>query len=66
MFYICGLRACTPRALFAKVKGLSHIPQGMDGYDDVASHIGQSITKKFDKKNNLSVTLLHNPSHLEV
>ncbi len=42
--------------------------QGMSGWDDVASHIGQTVTKKFDKSHDkpLTVSLLHNPSHLEV
>jgi 2-oxoglutarate dehydrogenase complex dehydrogenase (E1) component-like enzyme len=40
----------------------------MSGWDDVASHIGQSVSKKFDKTHDkpISVSLLHNPSHLEV
>lgn len=53
------------RAFFAKVKGASHIPADMDGWCDVASHIAQSVTKKFDKQRPMNVTLLHNPSHLE-
>jgi probable 2-oxoglutarate dehydrogenase E1 component DHKTD1 len=52
-------------AFFAKVKGASHIPAGMDGWCDVASHIAQSVTKKFDKQRLMNVSLLHNPSHLE-
>jgi probable 2-oxoglutarate dehydrogenase E1 component DHKTD1 len=53
------------RALFAKVKGKSLIPPEYEGHCDVASHIAKSVTKKFDKVNDLSVSLLHNPSHLE-
>jgi len=53
------------RALFAKVKGQSHIPEGMDGKCDVASHIATTVTKKFDGKNEVTVSLLQNPSHLE-
>lgn len=34
-------------------------------YTCISIHIAQSITKKFDKKHALSVSLLHNPSHLE-
>eukprot|EP00455_Lapot_gusevi_P030352 TRINITY_DN3264_c0_g3_i5.p1 TRINITY_DN3264_c0_g3~~TRINITY_DN3264_c0_g3_i5.p1 ORF type:complete len:905 (+),score=378.09 TRINITY_DN3264_c0_g3_i5:61-2775(+) len=53
------------RALFAKVKGLSHIPESFFGDDDVASHIALSVTKKFDRTRPLHVSMLHNPSHLE-
>ena len=56
------------RALFAKVKGQSLVPKGMDCWDDVASHIAQTVTKKFDKSlqgKPLTVSMLHNPSHLE-
>jgi probable 2-oxoglutarate dehydrogenase E1 component DHKTD1 len=55
------------RALFAKVKGQSLVPEGMDAWDDVASHLAITTSKKFDRSasNPLTVSLLHNPSHLE-
>lgn len=54
------------RSLFAKVKGQSILPESMNNpLDDVASHIGTSVTKKFDLKNPINVTLLNNSSHLE-
>jgi len=55
------------RALFAKVKGQTLVPEGMDCWDDVASHLAVTTSKKFDRqaKENLTVSLLHNPSHLE-
>jgi len=53
------------RAFFAKIKGQSIIPEELFSYCDVASHIFQSVTKKFDKQNDCHVTLLPNPSHLE-
>lgn len=56
------------RALFAKVKGRSLVPKGMDCWDDVASHIAQTVTKRFDKTPGsapITVSMLHNSSHLE-
>ena len=58
------------RALFAKVKGMSLIPDGMDCWDDVASHLATTVSKSFAKSgapagSKLTVSLLHNPSHLE-
>jgi len=54
------------RALFAKIKGRSLVPPSMPGWDDVASHIATSCTKKFgSSKSELTVSMLHNPSHLE-
>ncbi|TMW56517.1 hypothetical protein Poli38472_006527 [Pythium oligandrum] len=51
--------------LFYKVQGHSEFPEGYEGVDDVTSHIAQSIDKRFgDKK--VHVSLLHNPSHLEI
>lgn len=67
---LVGLLDYPARALFAKVKGQSLVPAGADCWDDVASHIAQTVTKKFDKGSGattkpLTVSLLHNPSHLE-
>jgi 2-oxoadipate dehydrogenase E1 component len=53
------------RALFRKIQGNSDIPDGMDGLDDVPSHIAQSVTKSFDQSPPTHVSLVHNPSHLE-
>jgi probable 2-oxoglutarate dehydrogenase E1 component DHKTD1 len=56
------------RGLFAKVKGKHLVPQGADCWDDVASHIATTVTKRFGSAPDtrpLTVSLLHNPSHLE-
>ncbi|GAB9472044.1 Oxoglutarate dehydrogenase [Globisporangium polare] len=51
--------------LFYKVQGNSEFPKEFHGVDDVTSHIAQSVDKSFgDKK--VHVSLLHNPSHLEI
>lgn len=65
--FLVSLLDYPARALFAKVKGQSLVPEGMDSWDDVISHVAQSVTKKYDPSlsNPLSVSLLHNPSHLE-
>ena len=64
------------RRLFWKVKGKSEFPASMmednDGtflVDDVTSHIAVSIDKKFSvvpSTKPMHVSLLHNPSHLEI
>ncbi|KAF4321178.1 hypothetical protein BBO99_00005123 [Phytophthora kernoviae] len=51
--------------IFHKVKGFSEFPENYRGIDDVSSHIATSLDKKYaDKK--VHVSLLHNPSHLEI
>ncbi|KAJ0403177.1 hypothetical protein P43SY_005171 [Pythium insidiosum] len=51
--------------LFHKVQGNSEFPEGIRGVDDVTSHIAQSVDKRYGDKS-VHVSLLHNPSHLEI
>ena len=57
--------------LLAKISGKRDIPQEVAGIDDVVHHVSVSNTKTFFLDGNLSdhrnitVTMLHNPSHLE-
>lgn len=51
--------------LFYKVQGNSEFPPEFRGVDDVTSHIAQSLDKRFGDKQ-VHVSLLHNPSHLEI
>jgi 2-oxoglutarate dehydrogenase complex dehydrogenase (E1) component-like enzyme len=55
-----------PASLFAKMRGESLLPSGVIGDDDVLSHIAQSVALDSTYGKPLRVTLLHNPSHLEV
>ncbi|KAK1944934.1 putative 2-oxoglutarate dehydrogenase E1 component DHKTD1 [Phytophthora citrophthora] len=51
--------------IFHKVRGYSEFPDGFRGIDDVSSHIATTLDKKYaDKK--VHVSLVHNPSHLEI
>ncbi|EEY57954.1 2-oxoglutarate dehydrogenase E1 component, putative [Phytophthora infestans T30-4] len=51
--------------IFHKVKGYSEFPDTFRGIDDVSSHIATTVDKKYaDKK--VHVSLVHNPSHLEI
>lgn len=60
------------RNLVHKVKGNNEIPAEIrDSIDDMPTHIAVSNTKKFahgaddSKNNNVTLTMIHNPSHLE-
>lgn len=53
------------RQIFWKIQGNSEFPVGIRGVDDVTSHIGVSIDKKYGN-GQVHVSLLHNPSHLEI
>lgn len=58
-----------PARLFHKIAGHSEFPSGMEGVvDDVTSHIAASVDKDFPglEGRSLHVSLVHNPSHLEV
>ncbi|KAN0028412.1 hypothetical protein ACTFIV_010256 [Dictyostelium citrinum] len=54
---------------FWKVKGNSEFSEGILGVGDVTSHIAVSTDLQFDGENNnkenVHVSLIHNPSHLE-
>ena len=54
--------------LFHKISGFSEFPTSLEGVvDDVTSHIASSCDKVFPGTDRLlHVSLLHNPSHLEV
>lgn len=60
------------RNLVHKVKGGNDIPEEIkDRVDDIPTHIAVSNTKKFShggdstKNNDVTLTMIHNPSHLE-
>jgi len=60
------------RNLVHKVKGNNEIPADIqDRIDDMPTHIAVSNTKQFchgadfSKNRNLTLTMIHNPSHLE-
>ena len=60
------------RNLLYKVKGANDIPEEIhDRIDDIPTHIAVSNTKKFtaggdsSKTNDVTLTMIHNPSHLE-
>jgi probable 2-oxoglutarate dehydrogenase E1 component DHKTD1 len=58
--------------IFHKVRGNSEFPPHIRGVDDVSSHIAQSVDKHFAASSasapasSVRVSLLHNPSHLEI
>lgn len=54
-----------PVALFHKIKGNKEFPDDFSGTGDVLSHIGHSVDLSFEGKTT-HVSLIHNPSHLEV
>lgn len=52
--------------LFWKIQGNSDYPQGLaQGIDDVTSHLATSAVKTYGEAS-VKVSLLHNPSHLEI
>ena len=54
-----------PRNLFRKISGKTDTPHELfTVVDDVTSHVAQSIVKNYNG-NNIKVTMVHNPSHLE-
>ena len=60
------------RNLLYKVKGNNDIPEEIvDRVDDIPTHIAVSNTKKFaaggdtSKNKDVTLTMVHNPSHLE-
>lgn len=60
------------RNLLYKAAGSNDIPEEIkDRMDDMPTHIAVSNTKKFtngnkdDKSNTTTLTMIHNPSHLE-
>jgi probable 2-oxoglutarate dehydrogenase E1 component DHKTD1 len=56
-----------PTALFHKIKGNSEFPEEFNVSGDVLSHLANSVyLDSYGAENSLHVTMLHNPSHLEV
>lgn len=62
---LAGLLRYPARNIFWKVKGNSEFPEGVLGIGDVLSHIGTSVDLEYNGKP-LHVSLIQNPSHLEV
>ncbi|KAJ2196446.1 hypothetical protein GGH18_001623 [Coemansia sp. RSA 530] len=54
-----------PRALFHKLQGNAEFPDDLPASGDVISHISSSPSLNYGCKEDLNVTTLHNPSHLE-
>ncbi|PIA18857.1 dehydrogenase E1 and transketolase domain-containing protein [Coemansia reversa NRRL 1564] len=54
-----------PRALFHKLQGHAEFPESLPASGDVISHISSSPSLNYGYKENLNITMLHNPSHLE-
>ncbi|KAI9505842.1 hypothetical protein GGI25_001250 [Coemansia spiralis] len=54
-----------PRALFHKLQGNTEFPDSLPASGDVISHIANSPKLNYGYKEDLHVTMLHNPSHLE-
>ncbi|KAJ1871292.1 hypothetical protein LPJ55_003987 [Coemansia sp. RSA 990] len=54
-----------PRALFHKLQGNAEFPETLPASGDVISHISSSPKLNYGGKDDLNVTMLHNPSHLE-
>lgn len=53
-------------ALFHKIKGNSEFPEDIKASGDVLSHLANSVNLDYSAARPLRVTMLHNPSHLEV
>ena len=56
----------SPTALFHKVKGNNEFPEDADVSGDVLSHLANSLHLDYGAQRPLHITMLHNPSHLEV
>ncbi|KAJ2362481.1 hypothetical protein H4S01_004758, partial [Coemansia sp. RSA 2610] len=54
-----------PRALFHKLRGNAEFPDNLPASGDVISHISSSPSLDYGCQEELNVTMLHNPSHLE-
>ncbi|KYM93516.1 PREDICTED: probable 2-oxoglutarate dehydrogenase E1 component DHKTD1 homolog, mitochondrial isoform X1 [Cyphomyrmex costatus] len=62
---LTGLLNFPPEILFCKLQGLSEFSDATSCTGDVISHLISSTDLNVDKKN-LHVTMLRNPSHLEI
>ncbi|EQC25722.1 oxoglutarate dehydrogenase (succinyl-transferring), E1 component [Saprolegnia diclina VS20] len=61
---LVGLLEYPVHKLLYKIQGHSEFPDHIHGVDDVTSHIAQSMD--YGIGNKVHVSLLHNPSHLEI
>ncbi|RIB30188.1 dehydrogenase E1 and transketolase domain-containing protein 1 [Gigaspora rosea] len=55
----------SPTRLFHKIKGNSEFPEDLPATGDVLSHLAISSTLGYGSAKPITVSLLHNPSHLE-
>lgn len=62
---LTGLLNFPPEKLFRKLRGLSEFPNATKCTGDVISHLISSTDLNIDKKS-FHVTMLRNPSHLEI
>ncbi|XP_018378530.1 PREDICTED: probable 2-oxoglutarate dehydrogenase E1 component DHKTD1, mitochondrial isoform X2 [Trachymyrmex cornetzi] len=62
---LTGLLNFPPEKLFRKLRGLSEFPDATKCTGDVISHLVSSTDLNIDKRG-LHVTMLRNPSHLEI
>ncbi|KAF0698836.1 Aste57867_10560 [Aphanomyces stellatus] len=58
---LVGILKYPVHQLLRKIQGFTDYPDHIKGLDDVSSHIAQSVDL-----NGVHVSLLHNPSHLEI
>ncbi|CAK4625119.1 hypothetical protein LEN26_013753 [Aphanomyces euteiches] len=58
---LVGILKYPVHQLLRKIQGFTDFPEGIFGLDDVSSHIAQSVDL-----GPIHVSLLHNPSHLEI
>ncbi|XP_057340582.1 probable 2-oxoglutarate dehydrogenase E1 component DHKTD1 homolog, mitochondrial [Microplitis mediator] len=62
---LTGMLKFPPEKLFRKIRGLPEFPNGVQATGDVPSHFISSIDLEVDAKK-FHVTMLYNPSHLEI
>lgn len=62
---LTGMLNFPPEKLFRKIRGLPEFPDGVQATGDVPSHFTSSIDLEVDAKK-FHVTMLYNPSHLEI
>lgn len=65
---LVSLLGYPPRQLLWKIGGNDDFPAGVQGLDDVSSHVAASVDRVYGAgaaARSVHVSLLHNPSHLE-
>ena len=63
--FLAGPLRLPPEKIFHKMKGYPEFADGTKGSGDVLSHLGTSVNLTMGGKS-VHVSLLNNPSHLEV